>query len=47
MSGVALGGAAISAYGGKRQQNAASKQASLARAERAAQNKITWLNFHQ
>jgi len=40
MSGVALGGAAISAYGGKKQQKAASRQASLARAERAEQNKI-------
>ena len=40
MSGIALGGAAISAYGGKKQRKAASKESSLARAERAEQNKL-------
>ena len=40
MSGVALGGAAISAYGGKKQRKAAARESSLARAERAEQNKL-------
>ena len=40
MSWVAVGTAVVGAVGGKKQQKAASRQSSLARAERAEQNKI-------
>ena len=39
-TGVALGSAAIGAYGGKKQRQAAKRESGLARAERAEQNKL-------